>query len=210
MKKSTKGPKREIGLRERLITVALREIKRQGAHGMTLRGVAKLAGCTPMATYRYFDSKEALLAEIAREGFIHLRTEMLEATTRSNLTPLEQIEAAGNRYIRMALERPAHLLMMFGGFIGDPDDFPEMKAAGESTFFTLVEMMNAGQREKLLPKCDPIQQAVAAWSIVHGFSMLIINGNLEFLGINLDNSKEHARFVARSVIDGLRACTNFK
>ena len=190
-------------LRDRLLSVALKEIKSQGAHGLSLRHIAKSAGCTPMATYRHFASKEALLAEIATEGFFYLRNEMLECLKDNQQNPLLQIEEAGCRYIRMALKKPEHLLMMFGGFIPNHDEFKDLKTAGDSAFFCLVDMMKNCQAARVLPKDDPIKQALAAWSIVHGFSMLIINGNLSFIGVDLKNYEEFASFVSRSVLQGL-------
>lgn len=200
MSKKTSGKP----LREKLLAAALAQIKRVGAHELSLRLVAKAAGCTPMATYRHFASKEALIAEIAKEGFVHLESEMREAMALHPHNSLLQIEAAGERYIKMALNRPEHLLMMFGGFIKEPEDFCELKRAGDSAFFTLVEIMKRAQEQNLLPKTDPIKQAVSAWSTVHGFSMLIINGNLTFLGIDIKNHEEHSHFVAKSVLEGLK------
>lgn len=194
----------EIPLREKLLAAALGEIKSVGAHELSLRHVAKLAGCTPMATYRHFSSKEALMAEIAREGFLHLHAEIQDATKEYAGDSLAQLEAVGQRYIRMALKRPEHLLMMFGGFVKNYAEFQDLKQAGDQAFFALVEIMKRCQESRQLPQIDPIKQAVSAWSIVHGFAMLMINGNLEFLGIDMKNYETHASFVARAVISGLK------
>jgi len=192
------------GLKDRMITIALKEIKRVGAHKMSLRKIAELSGVTPMATYRHFPSKEALIAEIAREGFVHLRQQMQTVSDRNDLTPIEKIEHMGHRYIHMALERPEHLLMMFGGFIDDHEQFIDMKNAGDSAFFTLVDTMSQAQGVGALPKVDPVKQAIAAWSIVHGFSMLLINGNMSFLGIDTKNYQTFSAYVSRSVLEGLK------
>ncbi|MFN7903975.1 MAG: TetR/AcrR family transcriptional regulator [Pseudobdellovibrionaceae bacterium] len=198
MKSKTPKP-----LRAKLVTAALKEIRSGGAHKLSLRKVAEVAGCTPMATYRHFASKEALIAEIAREGFIHLKSEMTEAMKAHPENALMQIESAGQRYIHMAMSRSEHLLMMFGGFIKDHDQFKELKTAGDAAFFSLVDLMKYCQQQKVLPVSDPIKQAVSAWSIVHGFSMLLINGNLEFLGINLKNCEDQAKFVSKAILQGL-------
>lgn len=176
-------------------------IKKEGAHHLSLRQVAKNASCTPMATYRHFDSKDALLAEIAKEGFGRLGAEMEEAMKAFPNNPLDQLAAVGQRYIQMALKNPEHLLMMFGGFVSDK---ALLKTSGDSTFFALVDLMKRCQQHGLIPAVDPIKQAVCAWSVVHGFAMLIINGNMEFLGINLRNYQETSGFVTRAVIDGLK------
>ncbi len=196
--------KTEKPMRERLLAAALKEIKSGGAHNLSLRKVAKQAGCTPMATYRHFLSKEALIAEIAREGFLHLQSEMKLAMAAQSESALLQIEAVGQRYIHMAMKRPEHLLMMFGGFIKDHNQFSDLKAAGDSAFFSLVDLMKHCQTEKVLPKADPVKQAISAWSIVHGFAMLMLNGNLEFLGINMKNYESQSNFLTKAVLQGLR------
>ncbi len=195
--------KTEKPLRERLLAGALKEIRSGGAHGLSLRNVAKVAGCTPMATYRHFASKEALLAEIARDGFLFLKSEMQDAMKAHPENGLHQLTAVGERYIRMAITRPEHLLMMFGGFIRDHHQFGDLKDAGDGAFFSLVDLMKRCQKEQVLPKADPVKQAISAWSIVHGFAMLMINGNLEFLGVTLKNYEFHAAFVTRAVVQGL-------
>lgn len=197
------APKKTKSLRDKLLAAALKEIKTDGAHNLSLRKVAQLAGCTPMATYRHFDSKEALIAEIAREGFEHLHSEMKTAILLHPNDALKQIEVVGQRYIHMTVQRPEHLLMMFGGFIKDHTQFKNLKDSGDSAFFSLVDLMKHCQSQKVLPKADPLKQAISAWSIVHGFAMLIINGNLEFLGVNISTFKSHADFVTKAVLHGL-------
>lgn len=157
-----------------------------------------------MATYRHFSSKDALMAEIAKEGFLHLKSEMQEAMSSYPSDAIQQIEAVGQRYIHMAIKHPEHLLMMFGGFVTDHDQFKDLKAAGDSTFFALVDLMKHCQQKNVLPKADPLKQAISAWSIVHGFSMLMINGNLEFLGIHLKNYETQASFVTKAILQGLK------
>jgi AcrR family transcriptional regulator len=49
---------------ERILNKARALMKRDGVNAVTLRGLAEALGVTPMAIYRYFDSKEALLAEL--------------------------------------------------------------------------------------------------------------------------------------------------
>src|SRR5262245_39291725 len=56
-------------LRKALIDAALEQIAAHGAHTLSLREVARLAGVSHTASYRHFSRKETLLAAIATEGF---------------------------------------------------------------------------------------------------------------------------------------------
>lgn len=49
---------------ERILTKARALMKRGGIDGITFRSLADALGVTPMAIYRHFDSKDALLAEL--------------------------------------------------------------------------------------------------------------------------------------------------
>jgi AcrR family transcriptional regulator len=195
--------KRVKDLRTRLLDEALDQIRTEGAHHVSLRSIAKAAGCSPMATYRHFPSKEALLAEIACDGFIELRKEIDAVVSEFPDDPIRQLEEVGNRYIRLALKKPQHLLTMFGSFIEKPHSYAQLDEKGRTAFGGLVEVIVRCQKVGKIPAGDPIEKAVAAWSMVHGFSMLLLNGNLDFLGIDLKNYDRFASMVSRAALEGL-------
>src|SRR5579884_242948 len=56
-------------LRNALIQAAVGLISQTGNSSFTLREIARRAGVTHAALYRHFETKEALLAEVAADGF---------------------------------------------------------------------------------------------------------------------------------------------
>ncbi|MCR9195571.1 MAG: TetR/AcrR family transcriptional regulator, partial [Hyphomonas sp.] len=66
-------------LRGALIEKAIAILDLKPDAEITLRGLAKEVGVSPMAPYAHFDDKDALLDAIAVEGFGALRTCMREA-----------------------------------------------------------------------------------------------------------------------------------
>src|SRR5215468_9644695 len=66
-------------LRRALIDQALRTIDKEGAEGLTLRGVGDALGVSRTALYRHFSDKQALVAAVASEGFRALRAALLDA-----------------------------------------------------------------------------------------------------------------------------------
>ena len=62
---------------------ALSLIEEHGVKGLALSDAARLAGVSVAAPYRHFKDKEALLAEIAAEGFVLFRDALARAS-RSN------------------------------------------------------------------------------------------------------------------------------
>jgi AcrR family transcriptional regulator len=56
-------------LRETLVKAALELIGDKGIGGVTFAEAARWAGVSPVVPYRHFRDREALLAEVARQGF---------------------------------------------------------------------------------------------------------------------------------------------
>jgi AcrR family transcriptional regulator len=192
------------GLKDRLLASAIANLKKQGVHALSMRDIARGAGCSTMATYRHFSSKEHLLSDIACEGFLELRSEIDSVVKAYPKDPVKQLEEVGARYIRMSLRKPEHLLTMFGAVIHDSHQYKDLEKCSENAFFGLVDIVKRCQEEGIIPRGDPVRKAVVCWSIVHGFSMLLLNGNLDWLGITIKNSEEFGSYVARSVIEGLK------
>lgn len=56
----------------RIATAARRLLHREGADAVTMRRVARAVGLTPMAIYRHYRGRSALLNVLANEGFDEL------------------------------------------------------------------------------------------------------------------------------------------
>lgn len=91
--------------------VALELLATQGEDKVTVRGVAKQLHLTPNALYRYYQDRDALLAELASEGARQLLGQ-LEAVTE-NERGRQLIYILADAYVAFALEREAlYRLMM--------------------------------------------------------------------------------------------------
>jgi AcrR family transcriptional regulator len=164
-------------LRRALVHEAVRTIQAQGVEALTLRVVGQRLGVSRTALYRHFSHKSALLAAVAREGFRTLKEE-LDKTMRGEGDRWQGFEAMGRAYVRFAVEHPAHYRVMFGGFLEACQDEPDLlREAGES-FQVLVDALTLLQRAGQLRHDDSLQMARYVWAIVHGISMLIIDGQL--------------------------------
>lgn len=110
-------------LREALLEAARRLIAERGPAGFTLSDAAKLAGVSPAAPYRHFKDRQALLKEIAIQGFRQLG-ERLGAAARAGGP--DGFLAMGRAYLAFAREEPAYYAAMFNtghtGGAGPQDD----------------------------------------------------------------------------------------
>ena len=96
-------------VRETAITAALALIEAEGADALTMRALAKAVGVDHRALYRHYPDRDAVLAEVAAEGYRQLLSaQKAECEDASN-----PLQTAFEVYVRFALDRPhLHALML--------------------------------------------------------------------------------------------------
>lgn len=190
-------------LRQALINAALELVVEKDIGSLSLREVARRVGVSHTAPYRHFADKDALLAAVAEEGFGLLSRTLTEAMQQPN-DPLKQLQACGVAYVRYALEHSSHYRVMFGAYgASSGQRYPTLADAAMQAFMVLVEGIIAGQEAGVIRLEDPKQLAWAAWSLVHGLAMLLIDGQIpitESQGIT-----SLSGLITRTLIKGL-AC----
>src|SRR5689334_16082122 len=164
-------------LRRALIDQALRTIDKEGAEGLTLRGVGDALGVSRTALYRHFSDKQALVAAVAREGFRALRAALLDAWEYKG-HGRAGLEAMGLAYIQFAVDHPSHYRVMFGRFVESAARDEELIEAAQGAFQALVDALAERQRAGATRPDDLVLQARFVWSVVHGVAMLMIDGQL--------------------------------
>jgi AcrR family transcriptional regulator len=97
--------------RNALLRAAAELLETTGAAGLSLRQLAERAGLSRQAPYNHFADKEALLAELVRDGFEKLGKAM--PTEESHPDPVIRLEHAADRYIAFAQNAPALFRLMF-------------------------------------------------------------------------------------------------
>ena len=163
-------------LRRALIQAGLKLLSEGGAPALTLRGAAQLAGVSHAAPYRHFRDKDALLAAIAEEGFRtlteHMRREMATAGSEA-----ARLRACAWGYVAFARAHPGYFRTIFGQPLGEDCPAP-LREAGQEAYGVLREQIAEGIRRGRLRAGDPDELALACWSLVHGLSHLVIDGQL--------------------------------
>jgi AcrR family transcriptional regulator len=182
-------------LRRTLLDAALAIVAKEGPGALSLRELARKAGVSHAAPYRHFESREALLAALATEGFLGLGAEMAR-TAAGETDPLLRFRALGVAYVCYAVQHPGHFRVMFGGALEHRDDGSPLTAAGAPTLQALIDVIAAAQQSGQLRAGDPRQLALPAWSMVHGLAMLLVDDQL---GALLD--RVYAEKAAHAVID---------
>jgi AcrR family transcriptional regulator len=139
-------------------------VSERGADGLSLRELARAAGVSHAAPAHHFTDRRGLFTALATEGF-----EMLAEALRG-ARPVFQDAALA--YVRFALDHPGHYEVMFDKSLYDATD-PGLVAAETAAGSELAA--GVGTLDDPRAKDDPQAAALAAWSLVHGFSLLWLN-----------------------------------
>jgi AcrR family transcriptional regulator len=153
-------------LRASILHAAGELLENEGLDAVTLREVARRAGVSHNAPSRHFPEREALLAALAGEGFVKLGEAQRLAAEKSGARGL------GEAYVRFALGHPHRFRLMFGGRIA-VTSHPVLKEAALRTFNAVAEVLAAS-----VPGPGARDAAVAAWSLVHGLAMLLLDDRI--------------------------------
>ncbi len=166
-------------LRAALIQAGLKLLGEGGVRSLSLRAAAQLAGVSHAAPYRHFRDKDQLVAAIAEEGFRLLTAHMQAELAAAPAGGPEGLRAIGWGYVSFARAHPGYFRTIFGGVVpADRGCTPSLQAAGDEAYQVLRGQIQAGVRDGWLRQGDPEEMSLAAWSLVHGLSMLMIDGQL--------------------------------
>jgi AcrR family transcriptional regulator len=100
-------------LRQALVDAALALIAEKGAGGFSFADVARATGVSPAAPNRHFPDRDALMAEVARQGFARLTDALEAAWDGGEPSPLAAFEAVARAHLAFARDEPAAYAAMF-------------------------------------------------------------------------------------------------
>lgn len=154
-------------LRNALLDAARALLEEGPLSDLSLRAVARRAGVSHAAPYRHFPNHEALLVELATEGFLELKAELVAAATQKSGAESDRIAKIGAAYMRFVARRPALARLMFGPQLPNRDRFEELGAAADSIGGEIGAALH-----------DPAL-GLAVWAAVHGLAMLILENVID-------------------------------
>lgn len=163
-------------LREALLASAERILARDGMVGLTLRAAAREAGATHAAPKNHFGDLTGLLSELAAVGFDRFAAFMLAAASDKD-TAGERLNAIGRAYVEFALAEPGLFQLMFRGERLD-ETRPALREAMGRAYRVLTEAVAAAHPASRPADEAPAPQVARAWSMVHGFAMLLLDNRL--------------------------------
>jgi AcrR family transcriptional regulator len=177
-------------------------VERDGVEALTMPRLAEEAGAAVGGLYRYFDSKDALLAGLQVRAADDLAA-FLEERLRAEDEPLARIRVAFGTWAAWADRSPA-LYRLIDASLSDPevvladDDARRVDDAVRPILRRCAGLLDAAAQAKELAPGDAELRALALWAALRGVRHLRKRDRL--LPASL-----HADRVGEAVLDGLLA-----
>ena len=180
-------------LREDLLRISRELLDEGGPDALSMREVARRAGCTHQAPYHYFANREAILAALIEAGFDELANRLCEAHDLVKTEDLRTVaEASGNAYVEFALINPGVFRIMFRRDMCDPARFPGIQVASRRTYDELGRLARIRFGEHAIREHE-----TALWASVHGLAVLLLDGLMADEFPALEDRLAYARRVNR-------------
>ena len=159
------------GLRETILRISRDLLNEGGPSSLSMREVARRAGCTHQAPYHYFQGREAILVALVEEGYRDLERALREAReTSEGRAPQDATRAAGHAYLACALANPGVFRIMFRSDMYDAGAHPGLHAASLAARSQLRSLATLAYGTE-----DP-RAEVTLWAYVHGLATLVLDG----------------------------------
>lgn len=172
-----------MSTRDRILAAACKAFDRAGLEGLSLRDIAAQVGITPMAIYRHFENKDALVDALVLDALAEWSAIVAGLPQGEGFAQLERL---GDAFLDFALERPrrfeAAFLLHSRRARRYPDDFVAgLSPAGNVQLEILEKMMAQG----LLEASSPVEIMLTNSALSQGLVTLyragrIVGGEREF------------------------------
>lgn len=175
-------------LRRALIDAGVEAARASGPESVSLRELARTVEVAPSAVYRHFESRERLVSAIV------LRTlGMVADAMEAELAAVPHADdgawadgalaAVGIGYLRFAWREPGLFQLAFRAHrdLDSAHDPDARGACGRTPYEQLERALDALQGAGELAAAERAGAEALAWSAVHGFAMLTVDGPMRSL-----------------------------
>ena len=161
-------------LRKALLVAAHTVLNEKGIHGLSLRACAAKAGVSHSAPAHHFKSLSGLLTELAVIAFTDFTAALRQAYDEADeiSTPQERLQAAGNAYIKFALQEPELFKLMFSSPLPDQQNERLCEISGQA-YAELTRVVKPLCDLRGIDDSESVAQAeILVWSTIHGYAHL--------------------------------------
>ncbi|WP_432828807.1 TetR/AcrR family transcriptional regulator [Dactylosporangium sp. CA-092794] len=156
--------------RAALVRAAAQLLAEGGPEAVTLRAVGALAGVSRGAAYGHFEDKEALLTQIAVDGWTAVADALERLGADAGLSATERLEQALIAFIDVARHQPHLYAQMFRTPTGDPQAVVRAAERSQQAFLAIVRPVVGAE--------DVRAQGALLMSSAHGIAGMELSGHL--------------------------------
>jgi AcrR family transcriptional regulator len=161
----------------RIAVSARRLLEKKGLEAVTMRSVARAVRITPMAIYRHYANRAALLNALGDEGFEELAAELARKRFSGRIE--RRLAKMFEIYLEHAFRNPRLFELMFlvprQGARRYPRDF---KAGHSPTANLMFQAVREGMEKGHFRKDDPWEIVFEMGALSHGLIMLYLGGRM--------------------------------
>ncbi|HKI45035.1 MAG TPA: TetR/AcrR family transcriptional regulator [Balneolales bacterium] len=183
----------EQDIRELILDTTRNLLTRDGYNSLSMRKIAKTAGCGLGTIYIYFENKDVLIHDLIDEGFEKMYLSLRETVEKEKEARL-RLAAFIRAYIHFGLQNPEFYEIMYLLHPERMQRYPREKYRRARRSLELLESLikEVGSKKSGLGKEQLLSYSI--WSALHGAVTII-------LAKRLDNSISREAFI-ESVISG--------
>jgi AcrR family transcriptional regulator len=184
-------------LRGTLLQISQDLLNEGGPSALSMREVARRAGCTHQAPYHYFEDRESILAALVTDGFERLAERLREANDAAPAKPARDVlVASALAYVTFAATHPATFRIMFRPDMCNPARFPHVREAGERARAQLDRLNEIACEEQATQV-----SATLLWAHAHGLACLVVDGPLSAQFETTAQLQAHLRVACETFAD---------
>lgn len=160
-------------LKAELVSAALALLDEQGIEGVGIRQIARRVGVAHSAPANHFKNKQALFTALATQCFADLNC-LLDEQVSPALDLSAAVHGICQCLLNYALTSPHRYSLMWRKDCVDTQN-AELDAAMETVYQKLLSVLASHTQAK---QVDIESQAIAIWSLIHGYVSLRLDGSL--------------------------------
>lgn len=163
-------------LRQALLVAAHTVLNEKGIHGLSLRACAAKAGVSHAAPSHHFKSLSGLLTELAVIAFGDFTAALRKAYDDSDdgVSLLQRLQAAGDAYLKFALEEPELFKLMFSSPLPDQRNERLAEVSGQAYAELTRVVKPLCDSRGITDKASVEQAEILVWSTIHGYAHLAL------------------------------------
>ena len=158
--------------RDRVFAAARALYDAEGMEGLSMRKVAAAVGLTPMALYRHFADKDALVDALTTDGLAVWDRRLAEAL-EVDAAPMAMVEAGMGAFIDFALDEPrrfeAAFVLPARSARKFPEDFAERRSPPVNR---LIDRIEAARAQGLITDTGALEVMMTVWGLGQGLVSL--------------------------------------